>query len=117
MNSVTGLAVGRILIGMLALLAPRSAARLFQLRADEQPQVTYMNRMFGSREITLGAVTLLAPPETRRSMVLIGVAVDAADAAAGVLAGREGVVSKRASLMLTLPALGAVAAGIAGIRR
>ena len=47
-----------------------------------------MTRLFGSREIALGAATLLASGATRRNLVLAGIAVDAADAAR--LARRRG---------------------------
>src|SRR3546814_7348503 len=69
--------------------------------------------MFGSREIALGAVTLVSSGAARRNLVAIGVAVDAADVVAGIAAGANKSVSKSTSVMLTLPALGAVAAGVA----
>ncbi|WP_235735956.1 hypothetical protein [Nocardioides alcanivorans] len=116
MNPVTGLALARIGLGALALIAPGLATRVFGLDTS-QGQLTYMNRMFASREIALGAATLAAPADLRRQVVLAGVAVDAADAAAGALAGRAGVVTKRTGLMLALPALAAVATGIIGSRR
>ena len=44
-----------------------------------------MGRMFGSREIALGVITLAAPDgEARRRLVQVGVAVDAADAFTGI---------------------------------
>ena len=54
------------------------------------PQVPYVTRLFGSREIALGAATLLARGKAQRGLVLAGILVDAADAATGDLgdAGR-----------------------------
>ena len=115
MNPVTGLALGRIAIGIVSLLSPGLAAALFRLDRANNPQLPYLSRMFGSREIALGALTLASSGATQRNMVLGGIAVDAADAASGFLAGRDGLVSKPTSAFLTLPALGAVAAGVVGI--
>jgi hypothetical protein len=115
MNPVTGLALGRILLGISALISPGLTMKLFRLHPSGNPQLPYMSRMFGSREVALGALTLATSGTTQRNLVVAGVAVDAADAASGYLAGREGTVSKPTSAFLTLPALGAVAAGVAGL--
>jgi hypothetical protein len=115
MNPVTGLALGRVAIGIVSVFSPSMAAKLFRLDEASNPQLPYLSRMFGSREIALGALTLAASGSSRRNLVLVGIAVDGADAVAGHLAGREGYVSRTTSTFLTLPALGAVAAGVVGI--
>lgn len=117
MNPVTGLSVARIVLGILTLVAPRTAARLLRLDGDGQPQLSYLSRMFGSREIALGAATLAAPAGVRRPVLLAGVAVDACDAAAGLLAGRSRAVSKPTAALLTVPAVAALATGIATVAR
>lgn len=116
MNPVTGLSWGRIVIGAVALASPPVAGRLFRLDTAGNPQLPYLSRMFGSREIVLGAATLLARGATRRNLVAAGIAVDAADAVAGVLAARDGSVSKSTGGFLTAPAVAAVAAGVGGLR-
>ncbi|MCW2782575.1 MAG: hypothetical protein JWR35_3024 [Marmoricola sp.] len=115
MNPVTGLALGRIAIGIGALVSPDLAAKLFQLDAKGNPQLPYMTRMFASREIALGALTLMSSGSARRRLVAFGIAVDASDAFAGVTSVTSGSVSKPVGAFLTLPALGAVAAGAAGL--
>ena len=115
MNPVTGLALGRVVIGVLSIFSPSLAAKLFRLDGDANPQLPYLSRMFGSREIALGALTLAASGTARRNLILVGIAVDGSDAVAGHLAGREGYVSRTTSTFLTLPALGAVAAGVVGV--
>ena len=67
--------------------------------------------MFGSREIALGALTLLPPGEARTRLVQVGVAVDGADAFTGVAGARVRAVSKKAGLLLAAVAAGAVATG------
>ncbi|WP_310963536.1 DUF4267 domain-containing protein [Nocardioides terrisoli] len=115
MNSVTGLSLGRIAIGATALASPELAAKLFRLDLPGNPQLPYMSRMFGSREVALGLATVLARGRSRRALTALGVAVDAADAYAGVEAGRSGSVTTSTSGFLTAPAVLAVAAGLAGL--
>jgi hypothetical protein len=115
MNPVTGLALGRIAIGVTALASPSLAAKLFRLDAARNPQLPYMSRMFGSREIALGAITLAAKGKARRKLVALGIAVDGADAFAGYDAMKSGSVSQSVGIGLTVPALGAVVAGAVGL--
>ncbi|MGN6300680.1 MAG: hypothetical protein ACTHN8_06245 [Angustibacter sp.] len=115
MNPVTGLALGRIAIGATALASPDLAMKLFRLDAGRNPQLPYMSRMFGSREIALGAVTLLAKGSARRKLVALGIAVDGADAFAGYDAMRTGSVNQSVGIGLTAPAVAAVVAGTIGL--
>lgn len=115
LNPVSGLALGRIAIGAGAIAAPPLAMRGFRLDTSTNPQLAYMSRMFGSREVVLGVLTLATSGKTRRTLILAGIAVDAADAVAGQLAVKEGTVSQTTGLLLTLPAVGAVAAGVVGL--
>jgi hypothetical protein len=117
MNPALGLAAGRVVIGSVVLGSPELGAKLFRLDLSANPQMPYMARLFGSREIVLGAATLLARGKTRRNLVLAGVGVDAADAAAAVLSGQEGALDRPTQVMLTVPAVLAVVAGIVGLRK
>jgi uncharacterized RDD family membrane protein YckC len=87
MNPALGLAAARIVIGGCAFATPDLGTKLFRLDGPGNPQLPYMTRLFGSREIVLGAATLLASGKTRRNLVVAGIAVDLADAAAAWLAG------------------------------
>jgi len=115
MNPVNGLALGRIAVGATALASPSLAAKLFRLDLARNPQLQYMSRLFGSREIALGAITLLARGTARRKLIALGMAVDGADAYAGYDAMRSGSVPQSVGFFLTAPALGAVAAGAVGL--
>ena len=112
MDPITGLAYGRISIGVLAFLSPSLAGRLFLLDPKENPQLSYMGRMFGSREIALGAITLASSGEARRRLVQLGIAVDGADAFTGLASAATGSVPKKAGLLLTVVAAAAVATGV-----
>lgn len=115
MNPVTGLALGRIAIGTVALASPDLAGKLFRLDNASNPQLPYMSRMFGSREIALGVVTLASKGKARKKLVALGIAVDGADAFAGFEAMRSGSVTQSVGIGLTAPALGAVVAGAIGL--
>lgn len=117
MDSVTALGLGRIAIGTVALSSPTLAARLFRLDGPGNPQLAYMTRMFGSREIAIGAAGVLVRGRSREAVVAGGIAVDAADAVAGVLAVRDGSVGAGAGAGLTAPAVLAVLTGITALRR
>lgn len=112
MDPVTGLAFGRLALGTTALVSPRVAQRLMLLDGEANPQLPYMTRMFGSREVALGALTLITSGKARQQVVQLGVAIDGADALAGVAAAASGAVSKKAGLLLTAIAAGAAAVGV-----
>ncbi|MFL6060484.1 MAG: hypothetical protein ACJ72E_04560 [Marmoricola sp.] len=115
MNPVTGLALGRIAIGVGALASPDLASKLFRLDGENNKQLPYMTRMFASREIALGAVTLASRGKARRKVVALGIAVDGADAYAGYEAMRSGSVENNVGIGLVAPAVGAVIAGVIGL--
>ena len=110
-DTAKALAVGRIVIGVVSLVFPTLAARGFMLKVSSNPQLPYVMRLFGAREIAVGAMTLTAPESARTSMTGMGMAIDGSDAVAGFAAVRSGVVSKPVGVFLTGAALGAVAAG------
>jgi hypothetical protein len=115
MDNITGLSLGRIAIGTAMLLAPEKALRAGMMDATA-PQSPYLGRMFGSREVALGAITLLAAPEHRPSLVRAGIAVDVADALAGALAIRSRAFSTPRGAVLTGAAVAAVVSGVSALR-
>ena len=110
-DTAKALAIGRLVLGTLALLFPAVTARLFMLKVKTNPQLPYMTRLFAAREIAVGALTLNAPESARTSMTGLGMAIDGSDAVAGIAATRSGAVSKPVGVLLTGAALAAVAAG------
>ena len=116
MNPALGLAAARIGVGAVALANPALAAKSFGLDPAANPQMAVMTRLFGSREILLGAVTLLARGRARRGMILAGVLIDAADAAAVFQATQDGIATRETAISLGGAASGAVLAGLAGAR-
>ena len=112
MEPITGLAYGRIVFGALSLVSPSLAARLFLLDPKTNPQLSYMGRMFGSRELALGVMTLASSGATRRRLVQLGVAVDGADAYTGIVTAASGAVPKKAAVLLSVAAAAAVVTGV-----
>jgi len=115
MNPVIGLSLGRIAIGAVAVADPERAARVFQLDPVSNPQLPYITRLFGVREIALGVATLMSSGRTRTGMVGLGILVDAADGATGYLAMQDGTVSRRTATALMGPAVGGVASGLVAL--
>jgi hypothetical protein len=117
MNPVIGLSLGRIAFGAVAVAKPDVAAKAFRLDVAANPQLSYLHRLVGTREIVIGVATLLARGSTRRNLLLGGILVDGADAATGYLGMKDGTISKRTAFTLIGPALGAVGSGLAGLRK
>ena len=115
MKPVTSMSLARIALGAASVARPDLAAKAFRLDAPGNPQLAYMTRMFGSREVALGLVTLLSKGRSRRALTAPGIAVDGSDAFAGYEAGRTRTVSQSTSGFLTAPAVLAVAAGVIGL--
>jgi hypothetical protein len=110
MNPVTGLALGRIAVGIAALAKPDLVASTMG-----QPRSTLMTQWFGSREVALGTATLLASGSARRNLVVLGMAVDGADAATAYAGIQAGQVHKQIGLGLVGVASGAVLSGLLGL--
>ncbi len=116
MDPISGLAYGRVGLGLVSLLAPRLAAKMLLLDPELNPQLLAVTRMFGSREIAVGGLTLAASGAAREQLVQVGVAIDGADVLTGLVAAVSGAVPKKAGLLIAAVALGAVATGVQGLQ-
>lgn len=97
------LAQGRLAIGIAALVAPRVVARFFGVDPATNPAAPYLTRMFGARELYMAAPFLMPAPGLEESeLASRAVPVDAADAAASLLAGLRGYVPWRAAAPATV---------------
>ncbi len=112
MNTVTGLALGRIAAGVASIAKPDLVAPSM----GQGTSAPLLTQWFGSREIALGALTLVSGGSARRNLVLVGMAVDAADAATTYAAVEAKVIEKRLGTMLMAVAVGAVLSGLLGLR-
>lgn len=115
MDPITGLALGRCVIGATSFVSPALGARMLLLDKDEGGQTGYVTRMFAARELALGALTLAASGKDRRRLVTVGIAVDGADALTALAGLFSGKVPKKSALALGVVAGAAVATGYAGL--
>src|ERR1700761_2923719 len=111
MSSLKALVGIRAAIGLLTWLAPRLPARLFGISADANPQLPYVARLFAIRDLALAAGLRSSSGDGLRQWVRIGMACDAADAAAGLIAGRRGELSTLSTVLVTAPALAGIQLG------
>jgi len=105
-----GLPAARIAIGLSAFSAPGLFVRGLRLREVEDPAAVFITRMVGARDLLLGVGALAASREARRLWLALGLAADAADAAAAALALRGGA-PKPGMVISLVAALGAVGLG------
>lgn len=115
MNPVTGLSLGRIVIGAASLARPDTTAGAMGLDVAKNPQSAFVMRLFGAREVALGVATLVSSGRGRTGLVLLGVGVDAADAYAGLVGPKTDGIEQRAGTVMTAVAGGAVLAGLLGL--
>jgi hypothetical protein len=116
--SLIGALVGiRASVGAGAWLAPRLVGQVFGLDAAANPQLPYVGRLFGVRDVALAAGLQLSSGESRRLWLRLGIACDAADTIAGLLAGRNREISKVSTVLVTAPALLGIGLGVAALQR
>ena len=113
--SVKALAGLRIVVGVLSWATPNLAGRLFGLNVKRNKQAPYLARLFGIRDIALGVGTLMAKGPARRTWLQMGLACDAADAAAAGIGQRDGYLDTQTAIMLAAPAVVAVGLGSAAL--
>ena len=113
MSRLAALTGIRALIGVTTWLAPRLSGRLFGLDPAANPQLPYVARLFAIRDLALAVGLQSSEGDARRLWIQMGIASDAADAVAGVLAGRRGELSPAFAVLVTVPALAAVGLGVA----
>lgn len=114
-SSIPALAGLRAAVGVGAWATPNVSAKLFGLDPDNNPQGSYLGRLFGIRDLALAAGTLSTDGAEQRRWIQLGMACDLADAAAGYIAGRTGVLPRPAAVMVTGVALVAAGLGAAAL--
>jgi hypothetical protein len=103
-TAVNAIAISRIAVGTGAWLTPNLSGRLFGLDPEGNPQLPYVGRLFGARDVAIGAGTLRSPRKTRDAWLTAGLGCDVADVAAGVLAGARGQLPLSAAALVSATA-------------
>jgi hypothetical protein len=110
-TAANAIAVSRIAVGSGAWLTPNLSGRLFGLDPEGNPQLPYVGRLFGARDVVLGAGVLRSPRKQKDVWLTAGVACDVADVAAGVLAGARGQLSVSSAALVSTTAAAFALAG------
>jgi hypothetical protein len=105
----------RVALGAAVWVAPNVMGKLFGLDPKNNPQMSFMARLFGSRDIALGVGTTQTSGPSRRLWWQIGIVCDLVDAMAAYLGGRNGSMSKAAATLAGVTALSAAGLGIAAM--
>ncbi len=99
MNATTArraLALSRMAVGVASWATPRASARAFGIDPERSSGV--ITRLFGARDLALGATLLLADDARLAQAAGIGAAIDAVDAVGTALEFRGGDVSPYAAV-------------------
>lgn len=105
----------RLGVGVGAWVAPNLTGKVFGLDSDANPQMAFMARLFGARDVALAVGTNGTPPAQRRLWWQIGIATDLLDAGAAYLAYRNGTVPKVSAILAGGTALAAAGLGAAAM--
>jgi hypothetical protein len=102
-------AAGRVALGLGMLARPEVLPRLLGVDTGTARRMSWLGRMFGAREVALGAGLLLArrAPDGERDWLLGAALSDGADAVAFLAAARQGVVRAPVAGAFVLTALAA----------
>ena len=106
----------RLAVGLGAWLAPELSSRLFGIRAEDNPQASYLGRLFGARDVALAVGLQGAGDAERGRWLTLGLACDAADVLAALAGGRNGSLSPATAVLGGGVAAGAVALGVVALR-
>ncbi|GAB2686640.1 hypothetical protein [Nocardia thraciensis] len=110
-TALQALAVGRIVLGVGSLAAPRRLGRLFGMRLA--PESVYLTRIFGARALALGLGYLTASDGDRRRWQRLALLVDFLDTAHGAGHLVRGDVPRTAAAPLVTMTGGYLAIGAA----
>jgi len=110
-TAANAIAISRIAVGSGAWLTPNLSGRLFGLDPEGNPQLPYVGRLFGARDVVLGAGVLRSPRKQKNAWVQAGFACDVADVGAGLLAGARGQLPLASAALVSATAAGFALAG------
>ncbi len=112
----TALSALRLAIGVSAWAAPNTTGKVFGLDAVANPQLPYMARLFGVRDVALAAFATQASAESKPLAWQLGIACDVLDAVAAGLGARNGSLSKQTAILAGGTALLAAGLGAAALQ-
>lgn len=105
----------RVAVGAGAWLTPGLTGKAFGIHPDNNAQGDYLARLFGVRDVALAAGTTASSGASRRQWLQAGIACDALDTVAAVIAGRNGSLAKPYAILAGGVAAAATVMGIAAL--
>lgn len=105
----------RVVVGVGAWAAPDLTGKLFGLDPKANPQMSYMARLFGVRDVALAVGTNATPSASRRLWWQVGIATDLVDFLAAFIGGRNGSIPKVTAVLAGGTALAAAGLGAAAL--
>ena len=105
-KATDAVAISRIAVGAGAWLMPNLSGRMFGLDPEGNPQLSYIGRLFGARDVALGAGVLRSSRKQKDAWLTAGLACDVGDVAAGAIAGARGTLPPAAAGLVTATAAG-----------
>ena len=115
-TALKALAGLRTAVGVTSYVAPNFGGKLFGLDPDANPQAAYLGRLFGIRDVALGAGTLRASKKAQDNWIEMGIVCDAADTVSAFLGGGKGYLSPKTTALVAAPAIAATALGVIALR-
>jgi len=106
----------RVAVGTGAWATPNLAGKLFGLDPKNNPQSSYLARLFGIRDIALAVAATQSAGPSKKLAWQLGIVCDAFDVAAAALAGRNGTLPKHAAVLAGGTALVATGLGVAALQ-
>ena len=92
----------RLFYGSAALFAPTLLVRQLGQDPDSNPAAIYVWRLFGVRTIIVGIELLVPDEKLRESALRYAIPIHASDTFSAALAGIQGQLPSRVSIMLTI---------------
>lgn len=115
-TAIKALIVSRIAFGIAAWLLPRPAARAFGFDMSRNPQLPYLARLIGTRDLILAYGLLTTEGAEQKRWLRISLANDGADTVAAMTGGIGGYLPKRTTAILTTAALVPMIRGAIALR-
>ena len=115
-SAINSLIVTRLTFGIAVWLFPRPVGRTFGFDIAVNPQMPYLTRILGTRDITLALGVLLTEGDARRQWLVAGLASDCADVVAALAGGVGGYLSKKTTALSTAAAVAPMIRGVISLR-
>lgn len=115
-QAATALVGLRLAVGAGAWLLPETTGSLFGIPAARNPGAPFLARLFGVRDVALGGLLATSKGATRTRLLQVGVAVDASDSVAAVVAGASRQLPAAGAALSALTAAAAAALGVVALR-